>query len=221
MERTLLVVTGLVREARAAESPGIATLCSGGDSRRLAEMLAGVDPARHFGVVSFGIAGGLHPDLEPGDLVLGASVAHEGSAWDACPDLNESLRGTLAARNLRIFEGPTVGSETVVTTPQAKAGLRDASGAIAVDMESHVAARWASDNDLPFAILRAISDPAHRALPAVAANALKPDGGVDVLRVLRGLIRRPGQFAALASAGRDAHTAFATLGRCGEVFAGI
>ena len=221
MERKLLVVTGLAREARAAEGSGISTLCGGGDSHRLAEMLAGVDPARHFGVVSFGIAGGLHPDLAPGDLVLGASVAHGGSAWEACRNLNVTLRGTLAARSLRIFEGPTVGSESVVTTLQAKAGLRDASGAIAVDMESHVAARWASDNDLPFAILRVISDPAHRALPAVAVNALKPDGGVDVLRVLRGLIRRPGQFAALASAGRDARAAFAALGRCGGVFAGI
>ncbi len=61
MERKLLVVTGLAREARAAEGSGISTLCGGGDSHRLAEMLAGVDPARHFGVVSFGIAGGLHP----------------------------------------------------------------------------------------------------------------------------------------------------------------
>ena len=58
-------------------------------------------------------------------------------------------------------------------------------------------------------------------LPAVAANALKPDGGVDVLRVLRGLARRPGQIRALANAGRDARAAFAALGRCGEAFAGI
>ena len=221
MERTLLVVTGLAREARAAEGSGITTLCSGGDSLRLAEMLAQVDPDAHLGVVSFGIAGGLHPDLEPGDLVLGASVVHGDTAWEACDKLNETLRNALSARNVRVVEGLMAGVNEVVTTPRHKAALHAASGAIAVDMESHIAARWAANADLPFSIVRVVSDPAHRALPAVAANALKPDGGVDILRVLRGLAKAPRQLGALASAGRDARAAFAALGQCRELFAAI
>ena len=43
MERTLLVVTGLAREARVAEGAGVTTLCSGGDSLRLADMLRSQD----------------------------------------------------------------------------------------------------------------------------------------------------------------------------------
>ncbi len=220
MERTLLVVTGLAREARVAEGAGVTTLCSGGDSLRLSDMLRDVDPAAHFGVISFGIAGGLHPELEPGDLVLGASVFHDGDTLPACENLNATFRRTLIGRKLRMVEGVMAGVDEVVTTPGAKTLLRERSGAIAVDMESHVAARWAASNELPFTVLRVVSDPAHRALPAVAAVALKPDGGVDVLRVLRGLARAPRQLGALASAGRDARAAFAALERCSAAFAG-
>ncbi|MDE2363153.1 MAG: phosphorylase [Hyphomicrobiales bacterium] len=221
MERTLLVVTGLTREARAAAGPGITTLCSGGDSRRLERMLARTAPQRHLGVVSFGIAGGLRPDLEPGDLVLGESVVHNDESFAACGNLTATLRETLSQRDLRVIEGPMAGVNEVVATPRCKARLHRESGAIAVDMESHVAARWAASHGLPFSIVRVVSDPAHRTLPAVAANALKPDGGVDVLRVLRGLAKAPRQLGALAKAGVDARAAFAALGRCGVVFAGI
>ena len=221
MERSLLVVTGLAREARAAESLGITTLCSGGDSLRLAAMLAEIDAAAFWGVVSFGIAGGLDPELEPGDLVLGASAVYGGECYDACNDLNQTLRRTLFARDIRVIEGPVAGVDAAVMTPEHKASLRASSGAVAVDMESHVTARWARDNELPFGIVRVVSDPAHRALPALAATALKPNGGVDVLRVMKGLARAPRQLGALASAGLDARTAFAALGGVGKLFAAI
>ena len=184
-------------------------------------MLAEVDPGAHVGVISFGIAGGLHPDLEPGDLVLGASVIHEDMAWEACENLNATLRRSLSARELRVIEGRWPASTKSSRRLAARRRCANSSGAIAVDMESHVAARWAAENDLPFTIVRVVSDPAHRALPAIAADALKPDGGVDVLRVLRGLAKAPRQLGALASAGRDARAAFAALGRCRELFAAI
>ena len=217
MQRTLLVVTGLSREARAAEGLGIATVCSGGDSARLSDMLGDIDPRLHWGVVSFGIAGGLDPDLEPGHLVLGRGVVHEDEVYGVCADLSDTLRRTLYSRDLRLVEGAVVGVNAAVMTPEGKAALRAVSGAVAVDMESHVAASWAARHDLPFGIVRVVSDPAHRALPALAADALNPDGGIAILRVLAGLAKAPGQIGALANAGLDARIAFAALtgaGRC-------
>lgn len=217
MERTLLVVTGLSREARAASGAGVTTVCSGGDPARLAVLLAEIDARRHYGVVSFGIAGGLHPDLEPGNIVLGEAVVHSEATYETCDILGASLRRAFLGRAIRVVEGAVAGVDEVILTPGHKASLRQSSGAVAVDMESHVAARWAVESELPFSVVRVVSDPAHRALPALAAEAVRPDGGVDTLRVMRGLAKSPRQIGALASAGLDARAAFAALaaaGRC-------
>jgi hypothetical protein len=56
-----------------------------------------------------------------------------------------------------------------------------------------------------------ISDPAHRALPELAAAALKPDGNIDIWRVMRGIVRRPSDIGALVSSGRDFKRALRSL----------
>jgi hypothetical protein len=69
----LIAVVGLAFEARIAAGPGIRVISRGGDEE-LADSLARAfrDGAR--GVVSFGVAGGLSPDLAPGTCVIGSAV---------------------------------------------------------------------------------------------------------------------------------------------------
>jgi hypothetical protein len=81
-------------------------------------------------------------------------------------------------------------------------------------MESHIGAAYAARNNLPFAAVRVISDPAERALPPLAKRALKPDGRVDFAAVLAGLARAPSELTTLLRAGGDAGRAFAGLRRC-------
>jgi adenosylhomocysteine nucleosidase len=113
--------------------------------------------------------------------------------------------------------GVVAGVDAPVLDRAAKAELRSTTEAIAVDMESHVAAKFAAKRGLPFAIVRVVSDPAGRALPRLAATAIKPDGGVDLAHVLRELGREPGQIGDLIQAGLDARAAFASLRRCGRL----
>src|SRR5260221_7899099 len=72
----LIVVVGLAFEARIAAGPGIRVICSG-HGKNLADSLskALVDGARS--VVSFGVAGGLSPDLQPGTCVIGSAILSE------------------------------------------------------------------------------------------------------------------------------------------------
>lgn len=212
----LLVVAGLKREAQLAVDSGATTVCSGGDVDLLARRLAAVDTREARAVISFGLAGGLDPALAPGDLALGASVVSGQARHETDVDLTGAIRRALETADLRCTVGPFAGVDAAVLTPAAKADLRERTGAIAVDMESHVAARFAAARGLPFAILRAIADPAARALPPLAAHALTPDGGIAYGRVLAGLARAPRQIGALAAAGRDSRTAFAVLGRAGR-----
>jgi hypothetical protein len=87
----------------------------------------------------------------------------------------------------------------MAATTAEKATLFQRTGAVAVDMESHRIARVAAESGagLPALAIRAIGDPAGRALPALAATALGEDGRPRVGPVAAGLMRRPGDLAAL------------------------
>jgi hypothetical protein len=95
-----------------------------------------------------------------------------------------------------------------------KAALRSETGAAAVDMESHIAAAYAAEAGLPFAALRVISDPASRALPALARAAIKPNGDVDLRKILHGLMQNPTTLRALVSTGIDFNRALKSLRGC-------
>ena len=69
-------------------------------------------------------------------------------------------------------------------------------------MESLIAGQYALEQRVPFAILRAVADPAERDLPPLALKAVDSDGGIDARAVIGELIRSPGQFAGLRAARR-------------------
>ena len=112
--------------------------------------------------------------------------------------------------------GTVVGADSIIGSVPEKTALYADTGAIAVDMESHIAARVAARHDLPFAIVRTISDSADHALPPAALVGMKPDGGVALGAILASLARNPAQLPALIRTGRDAGAAFKALARAME-----
>lgn len=211
-EKPVLIVTGLKQEARIAAGPGLTVICSSSNPVQLREMMLSFDPASIRGIVSFGVAGGLNPALRSGDIVIASEIVSAKGRWLAAEALSQALHGLPEqGGESRIVRGVLAGVDEVVLGPAAKASLHAATGADAVDMESHIAARYAEVNDLPFAALRVISDPAHRALPELAANALKADGNIDIWKVMRGVARKPSQIRALVHSGRDFNRALRGL----------
>ena len=148
------------------------------------------------------------PDLQPGDVVI------DGEA----PALEHLQRALPHAHR-----GAIVGNDAIVATAAEKYALHERTGALAVDMESHVAARVALRKGLPFAALRVISDCARDNLPPAALVGMRPDGGMALGAVLASLARDPRQLPALISTGRQADQAFRSLSRAFEaiVRAGI
>lgn len=149
-------------------------------------------------LVSWGLAGGLAADLKPGTLIQPDCVSH--------PDGSQ-----ISFRTQPYSTGLIAGSDAVVASPAEKLVLRQGTGAAAVDMETHRLAQVAMERELDLKIIRAISDPADRALPTLAATALGTDGRPMIGRVLLGLIRRSWQLSALLAAKRDSDAALATL----------
>jgi adenosylhomocysteine nucleosidase len=212
--RPVLIVTGLVQEARIAAGPGMTVICSSSDPQQLRALLTVFDPTTIRGVISFGVAGGLDPTLKSGDVVVATEVMAGDARWLAGLAFNEDVIASVALGGRRIVRGRLAGAEQVLAASHVKAALHSETGAAAVDMESHIAAAYAAEAGLPFAALRVISDPAGRALPQLAMSAIKPNGDIDLRKVLRGIVRNPLMLLDLVSTGIDFNRALRSLRGC-------
>jgi adenosylhomocysteine nucleosidase len=212
--RPVLIVTGLIQEARIAAGPGLTVICSSSDPQQLRELLTVFDPSTIRGVISFGVAGGLDPTLKSGDLVVATEVMAGDTRWLAGLTLSDELLASIPLGGRRVIRAGLAGVEQVIAAQDGKAALRSETGAAAVDMESHIAAAYAAEAGLPFAALRVISDPATRALPELARAAIKPNGDIDLRKVLRGVARNPFTLRALVSTGIDFNRALRSLRGC-------
>ena len=194
---SLLVVVGFSAEA-ALLPRGVAVLNAAANPARLAAALAVMRPSA---ILSFGIAGGLDPGLRPGALVVARDVVAE-ARWPAHAEWSAALAAATGARVADI-----AGADAVVASAAEKAALRARTGAAVVDMESAVIAR----TGIPFAVLRAVADTATEALPQAAAEGLDEAGNPAPWRVLRALLRRPGELPAVIRMGWRSQVALRAL----------
>jgi hopanoid-associated phosphorylase len=207
----------MAAEARVAAGPGIEVISSGGCTARLEAALSRAIAGNVSAIISFGIAGGLAPKLPPGSALVARMIITENG------EFYESDRAW-AHRLSAILGGvpivDIVGVDVPVTDPRKKRALYVDTGASAVDMESHVAARMAHAHRLPFAAVRVIADPAERHLPHAAVVGMGPDGKIALGALLRSLLREPRQLPQLTRTALDAGAAFAALLRSRKLIAG-
>lgn len=193
------LICGMAVEARALpRDPRIAVAITGARPERAAAAAAALIAAGCDRLVSFGVAGGLDPDLAPGTLVLPGSVVWPGG-------------GCALATPWPGAGGICAGSDTMVLTAQEKSRLRAQTGGLCVDMETHRVAEVAAAAGVPVAAIRVVGDPAGRDLPDLVRGALGPDGHPRIGPVLRGLLRRPGQLPGLLRLRADTNLALARL----------
>jgi len=214
----IVAVCGLAMEARIAAGDGVVVVCSG-DRRRLAAELRDATTPATRGIISFGLAGGLALGLRPGTCIIarGVLALGEGFATDAAwAHAMLALLPTAAHADLAGVDRP-------IQLPSEKRTLHARTGAVAVDMESHIAGRVARDRRLPFAAVRVVIDPAERPVPKTALAGQRADGSADARAVASALLRRPREFPAVMRLAFDAWTASRALLRCrrqlGERFA--
>jgi adenosylhomocysteine nucleosidase len=117
----------------------------------------------------------------------------------------------LAQRFGGLTEHTLLAGTFVVADTAGKAELRGATGAHAVDLESGAVARVATEHGLPFAVIRAVCDPATRNLPPAALLALDSSGAIGFSAVIGSVCRNPAQIPALIALGLDAARARRSL----------
>jgi hopanoid-associated phosphorylase len=199
------VIVGMNSEG-ALLSPGIAWAAAGGVTRRVTELSEKLLAEGAEGLLSFGIAGGLDPALKSGDLVIGNGVQWQGETVSADPAWANGLLTAIPGSRTGIIAAVS----RIAATPDAKRSLYE-SGASVVDMESGAMAEVAARAGKPFAVLRAVADPAQRGLPRSVFVGLAPDGSARPLAVMGALLRRPWELPGLIRVGLDTQAALSAL----------
>lgn len=211
-------VTGLASEAAIARRLGMLAAAGAATPKGTEAAIASLIRQGVPGLISFGVAGGLARDLEPGTLLL-PSIVRTGSGDVIWVDVEWHGRlGELAreAGLSPVVLGGILGVDRIAATVAEKERLFRESGALAVDLESHRVAVAATRARLPFVVLRAVADPAGRELPPAALVPLTREGRPSPLRITASLARVPSQFSGLLQLRRDADAALGALERAGR-----
>ncbi len=158
-------------------------------------------------LVSFGVAGGLDPALKPGALIIPDEVLATSQAYATDFDRVALLRRALPAA----IGGRMIAGDRLVDSVSDKAALWASSGGLAVDLESGVAAEAAAAFGLPLLVVRAVADPAHKALPSAAQIPMTAAGRPNLPAILADVARSPGQIPRLIALAQETGRALASL----------
>jgi len=198
----IVVAVGLAFEARIARLAEATRVCCGRGPAMAAALDAAIGPGC-AGILSFGIAGGLDPGLRPGTHLVASAVFGASGAMAT----DEIWSRALLRAHPAAIHAPILSVEEAVVDPAGKDRHFQSTGAVAVDMESHIAATVAARHGLPFAVLRVVADHAHRRVPQSAIKAMRDDGSTDTMAMLKALLRRPAEITAIMGVARDAWAA--------------
>ncbi|TDN62717.1 hopanoid-associated phosphorylase [Paraburkholderia sp. BL10I2N1] len=208
----VIAVTGMAFEARIARGEGVDVVFAA-RADLLERALRAALVRGCSGIVSFGTAGGLAPDLEAGTLIVADAVDGPFGRVTTDAGWTERLAAALNVTPLgaQLRRGTLAAVTAPLTSAHGKQALHRKTGALAVDMESHIAAAIAAAHGLPFAVCRAIVDPAWRTLPPAATAGLRDDGHTAIGPILRELVRQPSQLGSLIRLAADARAARQSL----------
>jgi nucleoside phosphorylase len=155
-------------------------------------------------VIHFGFAGGLDPDVTPGQLLRPIMVM-------------DTKGGVMALdqprpRSLKNGEPPPAGPRLisinhVIHDVKEKQALYQAHRCQMIDMESFAAAQACEAMGLAYTSVRAVSDAHDTALPAQAEKWIDERGQLHMGRVTRFLLTHPGWVPSLAKLGQYADKA--------------
>jgi adenosylhomocysteine nucleosidase len=209
---SIVAVTRLAKEARIAKRASLVPVIGGGDAPRLMQRLEAAAPGAKA-VVSFGIAGALAPLLKTGDPVVAIHVVTETEHFACDTQWSQIMLAKLG----RARSASIVGVDAVVTHLAMKKSLFRITGCHVVDMESHIAARFAKERGLPFVALRVVADSSNHTPPPAALEPLKPSGRRRITAVLKSLALDPSQIPEMIQTKHETDVAFRALIRCRRI----
>jgi hypothetical protein len=170
----ILILTALHHEARAIrtairriDTPVRIELIGPG-----ATLLSKMEKRPICGLIMAGVAGGIAPDLQTGDVVI--------------DELSVVQKMPREFRKGRIYS-----AQKIIATPQEKADIFHRTGAMVVDMENESARDLARDWGIPFLGIRTVLDGADETLDPALLRLMDQHGRVRIGRLLAELTTHP------------------------------
>lgn len=159
---------------------------------RAAQLLVENFPIR--ALIFLGIAGALHPSLRVGDIVIGKRIflqTSTGRPFSSDERLVELAGGACDRLGWKFFRGDLITVPKIIASSQEKREIYEETGALAVEMETAAAARWAARKRIPFLALRSISDAADYTFKVDISQITDPQGELNLGKTLRYLLFHP------------------------------
>ncbi len=203
----------LRRKLRLPDGTAVACICSGAgpeSAEAAADRLLEIGVTR---LVTAGTAGGLHPALRPGDLVVADRVFARRGERILLAGETVSPSPQRSAAGARIVHGALLTCGVVIETPAEKKRLYRRTGALAVDMESAGVVRAAVRRGVPCVMLRAVCDTAAEGLSREVLDTIDMQGRVHAFALARVLLRRPSLVPSLLRLHRSFQAAMKTLAK--------
>jgi adenosylhomocysteine nucleosidase len=162
-------------------------------------------------VIVVGIAGGIHPDLQIGALVVPTAVLHgETGRMHVPTPLGDAQPHGLIRSSDEFLEDEVVLARLV------------ADGVVALDMETAAVAVVCEDRGLPWSVFRSISDrPADKLVDGAIWEMTLPDGGADPDALHDYLESHPDAAARLSRMAADMQTAVTVAARAAVAACGV
>ncbi len=181
----------------------------GDNARGATSRLLDLMPFSHVMVV--GVAGGIDPILQIGDVVIPKIVT----------DLDTEITYNPTLQTEKINSGILATASTILEDEHRLARLR-ANGITAIDMETSIIARVCSDKGVPWSVFRGISD----LLPGgpitnEIVKLVHPNGTTNLKAVSKYLLKHPTQVKVLAKLGKDTVHAASSAARASLEVLGI
>ena len=173
-------------------------------------------------IVSAGLACALVP-ARIGDLLVGTDVRMEADDHEASEHVTRLCAGGMVAAAVRAAEraGLPVRAGSFVTAPRIlwhsaeKQAMAEITGAIGLDMESAALADAAVDNNVPFVIVRSVSDLVDESLPVDLNLFMRP---ADWLKGLAACVAAPSCVGGILRLRAQMRTASERMSRFFERF---
>lgn len=181
-----------------------------GPTSAAAALIRLLDAEKVASIIHLGFAGGLERGLRAGELLdIRWLISSDGSIlW-----IDEGVPAVATNTSERTPQRTLLTADRMVASVVAKRRLYEQHLAASVDMESFQLAKLASQLQIAYRAVRAVSDPWDMALPPETQRWVKPSGQPDLAAVLKDLAKRPSLLAAVLALRKHARLAADAVAR--------
>lgn len=162
-------------------------------------------------LISWGVAGAIDNTLDSGDLILAKSIINQDKQYLISPEWRERISAHLQQSSSRLITGDIASSESICATISDKNNLVNATGALAVDMESAAIAETALAHKLDWLVIRAVADNANTAIPEVVLEHTDNMGQPRIFKFVWSCLLKPSQIRELFNLARSYKISLKTL----------